>query len=751
MSVARQLIRLRFILAPLTCILSLGTQLTPVFAHEGHAALPTKGATINREKGLLTLSPSAHKTLGVKTAEAELLQPDQDVLAYASLVSPWQQHAFATSRIGGRVITVHVKAGQTVKAGQILAEIESLELESLQLELVNAQAALDLSTKILESIEPLLADQAIPAKDVFEAQTKHEEHQFTVAIARSKLLNLGFSSDEVDRLKKGSAAESPGSLPLLSPVSGTVIHLEMTVGKMVEPSEHLAEIVDLSKVWVQIGVLEKDLSRIAVGQKVDLRLAAFPNRKITSQVMAIVPYLDPESHLGSVWAELKNPEGVEPEFLPGMYGQAQITVSKPGKLVAIPPSALITDGAERFVLVEEAATARAYEYRKQNVVVALQTTSRVYLRDRAVFAGDRVITAGAHELATFFVSGVLKLSAEAAANAGLQIAPVRAGTVEHVIELEGTIEIPPEYRAQVSTPVAGILDKLLVEQGQLVKKGESVAEIASPEFQDLQLEYLQSSLQTELTAKLLERRRKLADTQSLARRQYWETEGQQKTFINRRDTAQHKLESIGVSSAELEAIVKEQRLLKTLSLRSPIDGIVVQFDKTLGQALLANEAVFEIHNLDRVWVQGYLAERDFASVRIGQVARVRLVSDPGKVLEGKVVRSGRVFGSENRTLSVWVELDNTFKNQLQQNMFARLTLVVGKEKPILSVPLSAITREATRSYVFVKKEDGSFDRRLVTLGKEDDRFVQVTKGLAAGEKIAVAGVSDLQTAYASIR
>ena len=138
----------------------------PATAHEGHAALPTKGSQVDQAQGTLVLSPEAHKNLGVETAETTLRQPEETVLAYASLVVPWSRHAMASSRLGGRIATLNVKPGQEVKAGQILAEIESLELESLQSEFISARNDFRLSTKMLKQAETLDADRVVARRDL---------------------------------------------------------------------------------------------------------------------------------------------------------------------------------------------------------------------------------------------------------------------------------------------------------------------------------------------------------------------------------------------------------------------------------------------------------------------------------------------------------------------------------------------------------------------------------------------------------
>lgn len=735
----------------LCVVLALSSTHRMAWAHEGHAPLPTKGAQIDIAKGIITLSPEAQRTLAVKTADVELLQPNEKLLAYATIVAPWQQHAFATSRAAGRVAKLYVNPGQRVTAGQVLAEVESLELETLQLQLLNAVNDQKLASKVVKSLAPLESIQAVAAKDVFEARSKLEESQNAVDIARSKLQNLSLSDDEVSRLENSSAGQVSRLLPVLSHITGTVVHSDLSVGRVIEPTEHLFEVVDLAKVWVRISVLEKDLHRVVIGQQVRLTLAAFPKEVIEGKVTVIVPFLDPETHLGNVWAEIANPEDKPARYLPGMYGQAQVIVSPTGKMISFPADALIGDSADKYVLVEEEATKKAYVYRRQNVVVALQNTSRVFVEDGGLFPGDRVVTSGSHELATFFAFGVLKLSPEAMKNGRVVTDKVAKHEVQRVINIEGTVEVPPGHQAVISTQVSGTLEKILVERGQVVKKGEMVAELAGVEFQELQLQYLQWHLRADLAKKLLDRRQSLADTQSLAKRQLWETESQYNAAINERDAAERKLRSLGLSAATLTDIAKSHSLIKTLALRSPIDGIVVRFDKTLGQAVKAQEPIFEIHDLSLVWVEGYLSERDLAQVAIGQPARVRVVADPSFMAAGKVVRSGQVLGDQDRTLPIWVELESTPQIVLQANMLARITLTLGETQPSLAVPLGAIAREATRSYVFVRDDKGVFERRFVKTGREDDRYIEILSGLTLGETIAVSGAAELQTAYASIR
>lgn len=739
------------------CLLVFLVQASRALAHAGHAALPTKGTQVDVKQGTVFLSREAREALGAKTAEVELQEAKKSILAFATLESPWTKHAFATSRVGGRIESLFVKPGQSVEAGQPLAEVRSLELETLQLELLSAENNLALSEKLLKQSEPLARDGVIAGRELMEAATKNAENQNAVKVARLKLLSLGRSDGEIDRLVAAKADAASRALVISSPISGVVTHADLSVGKVVEPNEHLFEIVDLSSVWVRLGILEKDTNQVAAGQRVELTLAAFPGETFPTEVKVKNLALDPKTRLGTAWGELTNPIGTEPKFLQGMNGQARIVVYAPGKRTAVPSTAVIGDGAERFVLVEEESTDKGSQYRKRNVIVDAVTPEQVFLRGGEVFPGDRVLTQGAQILASYFVSGVFNPSDEAKANIGLRFEKAGRQKVEETIELEAIVDVPPNNRAVVSSQVAGTLEKLLIDRGQVVHTGDVLAELASLDFQNLQLSMLQADQQL----RLLTRRRKLLEeaggnqNQIVSRRQLWELESSYSAAALGLESSKRKLEGLGLSTDQVASILSKQELLSTLPLRSPIDGTVVHFDKALGQAVKAEEPLFEIHNLSHVWVQAFASESQLPRIRLDsaepQTARVRLTADPNAVATGKVVRSGRAVGDDNRTLAIWIELDHPPATPWQHNMLASVTLATGKSNEVLAVPREAVAREGSRAFVFVERPDGMLERRAVETNRSDDRFVEIVNGLKEQEMVAVSGAADLQTAYAVIR
>jgi cobalt-zinc-cadmium efflux system membrane fusion protein len=347
------------------------------------------------------------------------------------------------------------------------------------------------------------------------------------------------------------------------------------------------------------------------------------------------------------------------------------------------------------------------------------------------------------------VPGVLRLSPEGQREAGVAVEAAARRPVESVRQVEGVVDLPPDRRASVSAQLAGTLDWVGVDRGQQVKAGQEIARVSSLELQTMQLDLLKADLELRLTEDTLGRLRKMQE--SVAARKLWETESRRNVLRQTAETLGRKLLALGLSAGQLDALRGRQELVRSLPVRATISGRVARFDRALGQALKAEEVLFEVHDLSEPLIQGFVAESDLIHVRPGQRARVRLTADPAFVGDAAVLRSGRVFGSDSRILSVWVKLDRPPATPLLHNQLARLTLVRGRAGEGVAVPPQAVVQEGARSFVFVRRKDGAFDRRAVELGAADDRLVLVTGGLSEGEPVAVAGATALQTAFASIR
>lgn len=711
------------------------------WAHEGHEALPTRGVAIDVAKGTVTLGPEALAALGTEVADVRLRALPNELVAPATIVARWKGHAYVSARLGGKVVALHVRPGQQVKRGERVAEVEGLELADLQRELLDAQNEARSSEKLLKSLELASQSGSIPDQVLEQARTLHQQNLNALEVARRKLLLLGVPEADVKELLR-DGNRTVRALPVYSPLTGTALHVDVGVGQVVEPNEHLLEVVDLSRVWAQIRVLEKDLARVKVGQDVTIRLLGATGEWV-GKVQVKERYLDQQTHWGTAWVELPNPQGA---LLPGLFGQARIGLSQKTEGLVFPAPALVSAGAERYVFVEEGPG----QFRRQNVVVQQQQTEFVQVaQDTGLYPGDRVLTAGSHELASFFVQGSLRLSPEAERNIGLLVEPARRRTVAEVLTLHGVADLPPKGRAIVSARLAGALERIVVDRDQTVRAGDVVAEVGSLELQNLQLELLRSQLQAALLEQALRRLRSGED--AVPERMILASQTALVAARQRRTSLENKLRAAGLDNAQVRAAREGKSFVRALPVRAPIDGVVVRFRATLGQAVKAEDALFEIHNLSNVNLLVHVPERDLSRVKVGRLGRASLTASPGFLGEAVIVRRGQALGAGHRMLPAWADLKAAPGAPLLPGTMVRLTLILAEPPPTLAVPRAALLREGRLAYLFVRKKDGTFERRAVKTGRADDRFVEIARGLAEGELIAVAGVADLQTAHASIQ
>lgn len=722
---------------------------TLAYAHEGHRPLPTRGMEVNTETGRMILIKTSRDLLDVQTAEAVSKSLEQTILTYGSIVVPWNQHAVIASPLSGRIVDLRVIPGEIVQAGQVVAVMESLELEQLVLELRAAQVDYLLSQKLVANLRQASQSGAVPGARLRESQSKLEQDRAAVELGSAKWHALRLPTETLYSILGSPETEHKQLLELRSPINGVVTHADLSIGKVVDPKEHLFEILDLRRVWLKIQVLEKDVSRLAVGQRATFQLTSNKDDLFDGTIDVVDSNLDPTTYLGTVWATLSNnsPNGIT--LLPGMTGEVQVSMGGQVGQLVIPFSSVMRDGAERFALVEHEQTAVASVYQKQALVLGRRNGDQIEVLGGNLFPGDRVVTRGVHELGGYFAKGVLKISPESARDIGLQTEIVSQGSVAETLTIDGIADVPPTHRSVASAQLGGAIESILVDRGQLVRRGQVLAEIASQPFKNLQLDLLKTSLDASLLSEVVQNLRSAQD--SIAARQLWESESQLNQLTSRRDKLIQQLKTVGVTQQQISDLLENRMLMLTLPIRAPMDGVIVAFDKSLGHVVSPEEPLFGIHDLSHAWVQGFVSEQDFRRISIGQNVRVRFVAAPDEIVVGAVARSGQAFSKDDRTLSIWIDLRTMPTFQLQHNMMARINIETGVSHDGLAIPNQAIVREGLRSYVFVEGENQTFERRYVVPGPSDDLRTVVIEGLQTGESVAIRGARELQSGYAALK
>ncbi len=618
-------------------------------AHEGHAPLPTKGATVMRDR--LMLSASASQAIGLQLGKVELAEVAETVGAVGSVELPWSQQAFVTTLVAGRIDQVLAKPGEAVKAGQPLAHVASMELESLQRSMLQALAARTYAARLFKGQQS--AGSAIAGKVLLQTQTDLNQQNASFNIAWQKLRAIGLSRETLQQVCQ--SGESVSTMSLFSPIDGVVAMADVRPGQIVQPTEHLYHIVDTSRVWIVAKVLEADVGKVKPGLPVQCTFAMFPKRVYRGTIDHAALRLDRDRTL-AVKAKLANSSQ---ELKPGMFGRVLIELAS-AKQIVCPTEALILDGQSTYALVEQSPR----NYQRMPVSVSGKRGKLAVITD-GLFPGDKVVTVGSHELATLFSSDV-------ESPGPVQEAPFMAATVAH-----GQIELPVDRQTFASVPMDGRIRRILVQHGERVSKGQVLAELDSLTFRSVQLELLQARSSYALVAQTLARIEDLGDR--LARKELWKMQSERDGLRQQIASLEAQLTLAGMSVDEIGAIESTDfddspsDLPSVLPIRAPADGVVCKFDLVPGQVVSRQDQLFELHDSSEVWVHSYLFEQDALRVTAGQHVGVRLAADPAFQAEGRIERVDPVLVSGNRALSVWTELDNPDRT-LKEGMAVTVTL-----------------------------------------------------------------------------
>lgn len=304
------------------------------------------------------------------------------------------------------------------------------------------------------------------------------------------------------------------------------------------------------------------------------------------------------------------------------------------------------------------------------------------------------------------------------------------------VVLLGELAVDQRAYAEVGAPVAARVTRLLVNAGDAVRRGETLAELTSPELGRERAEYLSASARLTLAEAALERKRGLAAEKIVPLREVQEAES---AAGEARAALRASRAAIAAFGIEPPANDGAGSTSSAFVLRAPVAGSVIERTAVVGQMLDPATPAFRIGNLSTLWLTVHAFERDAVRIQKGAAARLSFPALPGQNFEGQVTVVGRHVERESRTVPVRIDVKNT-SNLLRPGMSASAAVPVGEsDQPILTVPVASVQRVRNEWCVFLPKDANHFEIRRIGRGRDFVGEVEVLSGLKAGEKIVVDG------------
>ena len=181
-----------------------------------------------------------------------------------------------------------------------------------------------------------------------------------------------------------------------------------------------------------------------------------------------------------------------------------------------------------------------------------------------------------------------------------------------------------------------------------------------------------------------------------------------------------------------------------LVVTAPINGVVVDLEATIGQAVERTTELGEIENLSTVWVVAQVPDKQVGIARVGSTAQIAVSAYPTRNFTGVIQSVGSRLDPKTRSMPVQVLVDNA-EALLRSGMAANVRLGVGSRSQALVVPRSAILEDGDSRKLYLAEDGGKFEERTVTLGRAQGEFVEVIEGIAAGDRVVTKGAFVLKS------
>jgi Cu(I)/Ag(I) efflux system membrane fusion protein len=285
------------------------------------------GASTDRQ--MVHLTRQQEQALGVRYVTVGRRHLERTIRTVGRIVASEARIADVTPKVDGFVETLSVNTtGETVRAGQPLLTIYSPDLLAAQEELVIAR-------RLVERVGDESAEAAENARSMLES-------------ARRRLRYWDITEEQIRRLEE--EGEVTKALTLVSPVDGVVVQKSVNQGQRIMPGTMLYRIADLSEVWVEGEVFERDLALIEDDAEAHIEVSAFPGQHFMGRVDFVYPVMDVASRTNRVRVAMPNPAGA---LKPGMFATMFFDVMLDMDQVAVPLEAVIHTGERNLVFVHE--------------------------------------------------------------------------------------------------------------------------------------------------------------------------------------------------------------------------------------------------------------------------------------------------------------------------------------------------------------------------------------------------------------
>lgn len=323
---------------------------------------------------------------------------------------------------------------------------------------------------------------------------------------------------------------------------------------------------------------------------------------------------------------------------------------------------------------------------------------------------------------------------------GIQTAPLQNQAGPVLARYPAQVIVPPTAEQVVSSPVAGLVAQLLVQQNQLVRSGESLVNLVSPELGQVQLQLLQASTRAMLARQAAQREQSLFKEGIIPQRRVQESQAALSEAEAMLNQARAALRLSGMSAAAIKRVETSGMPQDGITLVAKQAGIVTDIAVMPGQRVEAATALLTVAQTGALWLDIQLPVAEGVNWQPGTKVRIS-----GRDVTARILSASPMVSSGSQTVALRAAIEGK-SGQVRPGEFVTVELPVAATQDSWGVPLSAVVYSGKQAYLFVRTSNG-FEGRPVQVMASAGQQVRVQGPLKEGEQIAISGVVALKGAW----
>ncbi|MBN2415982.1 efflux RND transporter periplasmic adaptor subunit [bacterium] len=367
--------------------------------HDHAAASPAAGEDHDNEsgaeehdhesEGFIAVDSTWEKLVGLRTQEARI-EPLLEIVTVPGVIVPDADRiAVVTPLIEAGVNCVMAAIGDRVNRGDELICLSSPEVGTLRADYDKARAEQSIAEANYRRMRKLWEEKIISERAWQEAERDRELAEVNLTYARKRLLAVGISEDQLDSPPEGHGTVGGSTIHLHAPLAGVITARNANLGEKVGTDDRLFEIIDLSRVWCEAELFEKDITRVRIGQLVRIRVAAWPDDVFSGRIFYIGGTLNERTRTLDVLVDIDNRHE---KLKPGMFADAGIVTGEKARSLVIPVSAVMEDENLQIVFVKEGEG-----YHRHVITTGIRSGESIEVLS-GIEPGAVVVTEGSYQL-----------------------------------------------------------------------------------------------------------------------------------------------------------------------------------------------------------------------------------------------------------------------------------------------------------------------------------------------------------------